>query len=191
MIGLYGIADGGFGPIEPQAELLLSGGVCALQLRCKTATKSEVEAIAKDLWPKCQRAGKPLILNDHFLPHCSDGVHLGQQDGGFTGAQRPPGFLLGRSTHNLKQVLAAIQEGADYVGFGPVFPTGTKRDIGPTVGLEALEKAIQLGIPVVAIGGIQQAKIAVLKAHGCLSWTAISAIWNSADPAKAIRDFSA
>ena len=191
MIGLYGIADCGFGPIEPQADLLLLGGVCALQLRCKTASISEVEAIAKDLWPKCQRAGIPLILNDHVLPHCSDGVHLGQQDGGFPDAPRPPGFLLGRSTHNLEQVLKAIREGADYVGFGPVFPTGTKRNAGPTVGLQALEKATQLGIPIVAIGGIQQADISALKAHGCVSWTAISAIWDSPNPTEAIRDFSA
>jgi thiamine-phosphate pyrophosphorylase len=191
MIGLYGIADCGFGPLKAQVELLLSGEVCALQLRCKTATPSEVEAMAKELWPLCQRAGTPLILNDHFLPHCSDGVHLGQQDGGFTGAQRPPGFLVGRSTHNLKQVLAAIHEGADYVGFGPIFPTGTKSDVGPTLGLEALEKATQLGIPVVAIGGIQETDIPALKAHGCASWTAISAIWNGPDSKKAIRDFSA
>jgi thiamine-phosphate pyrophosphorylase len=190
LTGLYGIADSGFGSVESQVTQLLLGGVCAVQLRCKTATATEIEALCQSLWPHCQSAGIPLILNDHFLPQCSDGVHLGQSDGDLNEKSRPDGFLFGRSTHNLAQVRAAIRERVDYVGFGPVFPTSTKHTVVPSLGLKALREATGLGIPLVAIGGIQLASLPALQSHGCTAWTAISAIWDSVDPDETIRAFN-
>lgn len=189
--GFYGIADSGFGPVLPQVRLLLKGGVTALQLRCKNMGTPEIEGLAQAAWPLCKAAGVPLLLNDICLPHCADGVHLGQDDGNFKRTELPPGFLVGRSTHDLGQIHKAMAEGADYVGLGPIFPTGTKAILSPTVGLKTLEKAGKLAIPVVAIGGIQLDHIPALKAHGCTSWTAISAIWDSPNPLDTIQRFGA
>jgi thiamine-phosphate pyrophosphorylase len=189
--GFYGIADSGFGPVLPQVRLLLKGGVTALQLRCKNMGRPEIEALAQAAWPLCKAAGVPLLLNDFCLPHCADGVHLGQDDGNFKRTELPPGFLVGRSTHDLGQIHKAMAEGADYVGLGPIFPTGTKANLSPTVGLKTLEKAGKLAIPVVAIGGIQLDHIPALKAHGCTAWTAISAIWDTQNPLDTIQRFGA
>jgi len=189
--GFYGIADSGFGPVLPQVSLLLKGGVTALQLRCKSTTISDIERIAQAAWPLCKAAHVPLLLNDFCLPHCADGVHLGQDDGSFNRQDLPAGFLVGRSTHSLDQITQAIAEGADYVGLGPIFPTGTKANLSPTVGLETLAQAVKLPIPIVAIGGIQLDHIPALKAHGCTAWTAISAIWDTPNPLTTIQHFGA
>jgi thiamine-phosphate pyrophosphorylase len=78
----------------------------------------------------------------------------------------------------------------DYVGFGPVFPTGTKVNPGPAVGLQILAEAARHSVPVVAIGGIRLDRLADLQATGVHAWTAISAVWRSADPLHAIQAFS-
>ncbi|MCP4377171.1 MAG: thiamine phosphate synthase, partial [bacterium] len=89
----------------------------------------------------------------------ADGVHLGQRDLPLADARRllRPGAIVGRSTHNIAQAKAAVQEGADYVALGPVFETSTK-DAGPLAGIDLLKQAIAdpvvSAVPLVAIGGI-------------------------------------
>lgn len=188
--GFYGIADADFGDIEHQVRLLLEAGVCAIQLRCKAWSTERLEASAAALFPACDQAETPLILNDIVLPHCSHGAHLGQEDGPLPRSQCPEGFLLGRSTHSLDQLRRAIEEGADYAGFGPVFGTQTKTNAGTSVGLDQLQEAVSLGLPLVAIGGVTLERLEQVRNTGTASWTAISAIWGAPDPVSALRAFN-
>jgi len=188
--GFYGIADKAFGSLEDQVISLLGGGACAIQLRWKSGTLPELQKAAHALLPLCREANTPLLLNDFFLPHCSDGMHLGQDDGAFDRHSLPPNFIVGRSTHNLLELSAAIAEGVDYVGFGPVFSTQTKTSAGGGLGLQALATAARAPVPMVAIGGISLERLPDVRATGVDAWTAISAIWTAESPDDAIRAFS-
>jgi thiamine-phosphate pyrophosphorylase len=191
MRGLYGIADAGFGEPLALGTLLLSAGVCALQLRCKDWPAADVAEVARRLHPHCRRAGVPLILNDHLAlveQGLGDGVHLGQGDGGFSRSRLPAGCLVGRSTHDLDQLRAAVAEGVDYVGFGPIYSTATKPGALPARGLTALRQvAAASPLPVVAIGGITPDNLHEVRSTGVQTWTAISAVLASADPLTAAR----
>jgi len=190
MQGFYGIADAHYGALDRQTRLLLDGGACAIQLRCKGWSTHAITTSAKICHSLCRERDIPLIINDHILPEVSDGTHLGQKDGSFERHKLPTGYLVGRSTHTLQQLKNAIHEEVDYVGFGPVFPTTTKLDASPTVSLHEVQQAASMGIPVVAIGGINLVRIGELKASGIQAWTAISAIWEHEDPLAQIRAFS-
>ena len=190
MQGFYGIADAHYGAVDQQTKLLLQGGAFAIQLRCKGWSIQQITASAQDCHALCRDRGIPFLINDHILPEFSDGAHLGQDDGSFKRHHLPAGFLVGRSTHSIQQLHDAIQEGVDYVGFGPVFPTHTKTDTSPRVTLGDLQQAGSAGIPVVAIGGITLERLPKIQECGIRSWTAISAIWEHADPIAQIRAFS-
>jgi len=179
MKGLYGMADAAFGDVEAQARLLAKAGACCVQLRCKGWGRARIAATIEAL-----DLPIPVLVNDHV--GLGDGGHLGQDDGPWTG----PG-LWGRSTHTLRQIDAAVAEGASYVGFGPVFPTGTKVVGRAEVGLEGLRHAVgHSPIPVVAIGGITLDRLPQLQQTGVPAWAVISAIWGATDPLTAARAFS-
>ena len=188
--GLYGIADSSFPDPRSQALLLLEEGACAVQLRCKEWPEQELEAMAMSLIEEFRKSKVPLILNDVFLPHCSDGCHLGQADGTFLREKAPAAFIWGRSTHNILQLSAAKKEGATYAGFGPIFDTSTKQNLAPRVGLCALREAMALGLPLVAIGGITPQNVGDVGHTGASMWTAIGAIWNTPTPRQSLRDLS-
>ncbi len=187
--GLYGMADAGFGDPVAQGRLLLEAGACALQLRAKDWPEARIAQALRTLHPLCRRAGVPLIVNDRAaLAPLADGLHLGQDDGPF-----PAGCgLKGRSTHGLAQLDAAVAEGADYVGFGPLYTTETKREAGEGQGVSRLAQIVARSpIPVVAIGGITLARLPQLRATGVQSWAVISGILAAPDPAQAARAFCA
>ncbi len=186
--GLYGIADASFGdPVELGRRLLL-GGASALQVRAKDWEPERVGRALERLHPLCQDAGVPLLVNDHAeLAGLCDGVHLGQGDGPL-----PRSGLRGRSTHSLEQLQAALDEGADYVGFGPVFPTRTKLDADPARGLDLLARVVQRStVPVVAIGGIDARRLPSVRATGVQAWAVIRAILADPDPCAAARLYAA
>lgn len=177
--GLYGIADGGWPAPEAQARRLAAAGACCVQLRVKGADRARLAALVEAVGP----LGVPLIVNDHL--GLGDGAHLGQGDGPF-----PSSFvgLRGRSTHTLDQLRAALDEGVDYVGFGPVWTTSTKVGALPARGLDALARAVALStVPVVAIGGITLERLPELRATGVAAWAIISGIWDAPDPDAAAR----
>ena len=184
--GLYGIADAGFGDPLALGTMLLDAGASVLQLRAKGWPEDDVAAVAAHLWPHCKRRGVPLILNDHLRlaeRGLGDGVHLGQTDGPFDRARLPPRALVGRSTHDLDQVLAAAYEGVDYVGFGPIYQTATKEGAGPPQGLILLRQAVALSpVPVIAIGGITVTNLHEVRSTGVAAWAVISAILGAVDP---------
>ena len=160
---LYGILDLGYveiGDARKVAEALINGGVDLLQLRAKNHSSAEIEKLAGELHPVLSERGVPLIINDH--PQVArniqaDGVHLGQDDLPIAEARKivGPECAVGKSTHSIDQAIRACDEGADYIGFGPVFATPTKPDY-PPIGLDDIAKVHEsVRIPIFCIGGIK------------------------------------
>jgi len=167
-------------------QLLVSARV--LQVRLKPATSAAVLAAARHVREITRRCGALLIINDRLdlaLAAEADGVHLGQDDLPLAAARAlvPPGFVIGISTHDLTQVRAAVAGGADYLGYGPVYPTITKENPDPVQGIQALAAAVTVAgrTPVVAIGGITPENVAAVAATGAAAACAISAVNRSAD----------
>jgi thiamine-phosphate pyrophosphorylase len=160
---LYGILDLGYvemGDARRIAEALVAGGVDLMQLRAKNHSTAEIEKIAGDLRAVTVENGVPLIINDHPLiarnVH-ADGVHLGQDDLPIAEARKivGPECAIGRSTHSVDQAIRAFYEGADYIGFGPIFATPTKPDY-PPIGLDDIARVHEsVRIPIFCIGGIK------------------------------------
>lgn len=173
---LYGIVDFGYvaeGEMEMVASELLAGGVDIIQLRAKGIPLETVSAAAKRIIPLSKAAGIPFILNDYpalALQLGADGVHIGQDDGAIADVRKSVGeeMLIGRSTHSLAQARQALEEGADYIGFGPLFPTPTKAG-RPAIGLEEvakMEAAVGKYLPAFCIGGIKPENLAQVFASG-------------------------
>ncbi len=133
--------------------------VSAIQLRDKTSPKQIILKKALSLAPKAKRAGVPFIVNDHLdiaLASDADGLHTGQDDLDLVTIRKllGPHKLIGRSSHNLKQGLAAQAAGADYLGIGPIWSTPTKPE-GKAIGFQYLRVVKKnIRIPYVIIGGV-------------------------------------
>lgn len=161
---LYGIADMGY-TAEHQlisvTEKLLAGGLGILQLRAKNHDPEHIARMGSRLAPLCREYGCLFIINDYpeiALSTGADGVHLGQDDGELAPVRAMLGAnaIIGRSTHSPEQALGAFREQADYIGFGPLFPTGTKPG-RPAIGLEdiaGVRRQLPEEFPVFCIGGI-------------------------------------
>jgi thiamine-phosphate pyrophosphorylase len=171
---LYGIVDLGY--VEPKAvpdvtQKLVRGGIDLLQLRAKQKPLELIRPLAEGMLRITQPANVPLIINDHpqLLREVSaEGCHLGQTDYPIAQARELAGrpVIVGKSTHSLEQALAAVAEGADYIGFGPIFPTPTKADL-PAIGLGDLKKLrTQVKIPVFCIGGIKETNFTQVTSAG-------------------------
>jgi thiamine-phosphate diphosphorylase len=175
------------------ARAVLRGGAAVVQLRAKGMEDAARERLALDLRALCSAAGVPLVVND--LPDLArrvgaDGVHLGQGDMRVSDARAVVGdeVAIGISTHDIEQALLAERAGADLVGFGPVFPTRTKDNPDPVVGLAGLtEVCRRVAIPVVAIGGIEIARAGEVRAAGAPLAAAIGAVCGADDPESAAR----
>lgn len=196
---LYGILDLGY-VTEADAERitlgLLEGGADILQLRAKREDLTTIRRVAQRLIPLCRAASVPFILNDHpqlAAELDADGVHIGQDDGPLAAAREivGPEKIIGRSTHSLDQARAALAEGFDYIGFGPLFPTPTK--LGrPGIGLEnivTMEREVGSKIPAFCIGGINDATLPEVIAAGARRIVVVSALLQAPDVAVAARRF--
>jgi thiamine-phosphate pyrophosphorylase len=183
--GLYVIA-GGPDPVR-QAGAAIEGGARVVQVRMKDAPAGAVLDAARRI--VALAAGRALVIvNDRAdlaLLSGADGVHLGDDDLPVPEARRlvGPGLLVGRTTRTLAEARAAISEGADHVGFGPIFATRTKALAVPPRGIEALrDVAGALGAPVVAIGGIGAATIGEVARAGAACAAVIEAVFGEGDP---------
>lgn len=195
---LYGIVDLGYAPEDRLAEVtrqLIAGGAGLIQLRAKGREKAEILGWAKELLPICRETEVPFIIND-FIDIAkevdADGVHLGQDDGPLSAAREQlyAGKIVGRSTHSPEQAAAALAEGADYIGFGPLFPTPTKKG-RPGIGLEnipAVMKEVGSKIPLFCIGGIRRDNLAVVKQAGAQRVVIVSDFLLADDIAKATSE---
>ena len=160
---LYGILDLGYVEISKAlgiAQEMIDGGVDLIQFRAKGRDVTEISKIAAELHRFTQERGVPLIINDHPEIAASigaDGVHVGQDDLPIAEARTivSPDCVVGKSTHSLDQAIRAFYEGADYIGFGPIFATPTKPDY-PPVGLNEIQKVHDaVRLPTFCIGGIK------------------------------------
>ncbi len=148
--------------------------------------------MAAVLCPLVQKGGGIFIVNDRVdvaKAIGADGVHLGQEDLPLADARAilGPGKLIGISTHTLAQAVEAESGGVDYIGFGPIFPTATKENPGPVVGVDGLrEVRARVRIPVVAIGGITAKNAGDVRAAGADGVAVVSAVLAAADPKAAI-----
>lgn len=159
---LYGIIDLGYVERRDAAhivEQMIEGGVDLIQLRGKKKSIGELEKLSAELHDFTSKSSTPLIVNDHAeIARCVplEGVHVGQDDDPIEIARRKAArdILVGKSTHSLEQARAAQSEGADYIGFGPIFATPTKPDYVP-IGLEDISRVhAEVKLPIFCIGGI-------------------------------------
>jgi thiamine-phosphate pyrophosphorylase len=159
---LYGIIDLGYAERRDAArivEQMVEGGVDLIQLRGKTKSIEELMELSDELHELTAKSSTPLIVNDHAeiarrVP--VEGVHVGQDDDTIQLARQKAArkILVGKSTHSLEQARAAQSEGADYIGFGPIFATPTKPDYTP-IGLEDVRRVhAEVNLPIFCIGGI-------------------------------------
>ena len=173
------------------ARAALVGGAEMIQLRDKTGSLRELLPQACAIRLLCRSHGALFIVNDRLdlaLAAEADGAHVGQEDLPAAEARRllGPNRILGVSTHSVDQALAAREAGADYIGFGPMFPTGTKKTgyspRGPAI-LREVRNAVSL--PILAIGGITLENVGVVIAAGATAPAVISAVVGAAGIAAA------
>lgn len=175
------------------AGLAIKGGADTIQFRSKTGSTRELIETAAAVKRICEEAGVPLIINDRVdvaIAVKADGVHLGQDDFPVSAARKllGPDCIIGGSAGNIKEAGICCSEGADYVGIGPVYETGSKNDAGPPTGIDNLKDLISCSsIPVIAIGGITQDKIPFLMNAGAYGVAVISAVCSSDDPEGAAK----
>ena len=182
---LYGIIDLGYIPqgrdCNRVAEQMITGGVDLIQLRGKGKSIDELVDLASEIHEITARSGTPLIVNDHAEVAARapvEGVHVGQDDDSILVARQKAGrdLIVGKSTHSLAQANAAQAEGADYVGFGPIFATPTKPDYEP-IGLDGIRHAnLNVGIPIFCIGGINIDNLQRVIAAGAKRVVMVSAL---------------
>jgi thiamine-phosphate pyrophosphorylase len=181
-------------PLGGIARQALLQGIRTFQLRVKTSETGVFYELASTLAPVIHAAGGLFIVNDRCdvaLAVGADGVHLGQEDLPVAEARAllGPAMLIGISTHNLVQALEAEALGADYLGFGPIFPSPTKRHPEPVVGIERLrEVRVRVRLPIVAIGGINAANIRMVADAGSDAPAVLSAVLAAPDPTGAIAE---
>ena len=159
---LYGIIDLGYVEESETArvvERMIQGGVDLIQLRGKGKSLDELTGYAAQLHELTASSTTPLIMNDYAEIASQvpvEGVHVGQDDDPIEVARHKAGreIVVGKSTHSLEQALAAQREGADYIGFGPIFATPTKPDYAP-IGLTDIRRVhAEVSLPIFCIGGI-------------------------------------
>ena len=180
-----------------QVKRLIAGGATFIQLRQKSNSVRAFCTDAAEAISIARSAGANVIINDRVdvaIALGADGVHLGQADMPVAAARRLLGdnAIIGFSTHNIEQVKAAFDLPINYLAFGPIFPTQSKRNPDPVAGLDALGiiKSLNSRLPVVAIGGIDKSNVVGVWSAGADCAAIISAIF--AEPAqitRKLRDF--
>jgi thiamine-phosphate pyrophosphorylase len=159
---LYGIIDLGYAQrrnAAPILEQMIEGGVDLIQLRGKNNSIGELMELSAELHELAMKSSTPLIVNDHAEIAARvpvEGVHVGHDDDPVEIVRQKAArdILVGKSTHTLEQARAAQDNGADYIGFGPIFATPTKPDYAP-IGLKNISRVhAEVNLPIFCIGGI-------------------------------------
>lgn len=192
---LYGILDLGY--VEDRevgnvVAAMIEGGVDLIQLRGKKKSIEELTVLAAELHKITAQSSIPLIVNDYVaiaqgLP--IEGVHVGQDDDSITLVRKTAGraLIVGKSTHSLDQAVAAQHEGADYIGFGPIFATPTKPDYDP-IGLNDIKRVhAEVTLPIFCIGGIKIDNLEQVIAAGAQRVVTVSGLLKAPDIANYAR----
>ncbi len=170
----------------------LAPGRVAVHLREKGLAGGALLALGVALVRVCRAHGQRLLVNERLdvaLACGADGVHLPARAVGPAEARRllGPGALVGVSCHSAAEVARARDGGADYASFGPVWATPSKAGYGPPLGVEPLRQACRLGLPLVALGGVEPALAPLAVEAGAAGVAAIRAWLTGPDPAAAVR----
>ena len=193
---LYAVTDRhwtGEKTLYQQTEEAILGGTTFLQIREKELNEADFEKEALELQALCKKYKIPFIVNDNVelaKKIDADGVHVGQEDMNACKVREllGPDKILGVSAQTVEEAILAEKQGADYLGVGAVFPTGSKSDAidVPLKTLKAICQAVK--IPVVAIGGITKDNLCQLKGSGIAGISVISAIFAQKDIKAAAED---
>ena len=177
-------------------RLALEGGADTIQLRQKTGSTREMIEVAQQMKRLCAESGVLFVVNDRVdvaLASGADGVHLGQDDFPIPLARELLGeeSIIGGSAATLEEARKCLSDGADYVGFGPVYPTASKEDAGPVSGLGLLRKVVEsISLPVIAIGGVDEKNTHDVMEAGAHGIAVISAVCCQGYPEQATRALS-
>ena len=186
---LYAVTDRawvGKQTLYEQVEAALKGGVTCVQLREKELDEVAFLQEAKDICALCRRYNVPFIINDNVeiaIACGADGIHVGQEDMAAGKVRRRVGdsMILGISVHTVEEARQAVQDGADYLGLGAVFPTSTKMDV-EQMSSETLQTICNaVDVPIVAIGGINRDNLLKLAGSGVDGVALVSAIFSAED----------
>jgi len=175
------------------AELAIAGGADTIQFRQKTGETIQMIRIAEQIQALCKRAGVSFIINDRVdvaIASHADGVHLGRGDFPIPLARKllGEGAIIGGSAGNAEEGQKCFLEGADYIGFGPVYPTSSKEDAGPASGLDLLRQVVEkIPVPIIAIGGINKDNTVLVRESGAYGIAVISAVCCEKNPEEATR----
>ena len=196
---LYAVTDRSWlngATLYSQVEAALKGGATFIQLREKNLDEAHFLEEAKEIKKLCRGYGVPFVINDNVeltLEVDADGVHVGQSDmeAGDVRAKLGPDKIIGVSAQTVEQALLAEAHGADYLGVGAVFPTGSKEDAVEVEHetVKAICEAVK--IPVIAIGGISKNNVLELSGNGLCGIAVISAIFAQEDIESATKELKA
>ncbi len=175
------------------AELAIGGGADTIQFREKVGETRQMIRVAEEMQALCKRAGATFIVNDRVdvaIASRADGVHLGQNDFPIPLARKLLGqeAIIGGSAGNMEEAWKCLSEGADYIGFGPVYFTTSKEDAGPAGGLGLLKQVVeQIPLPIIAIGGLTKDNTPQVIQTGVHGIAVISAVCCQKDPLEAAK----
>lgn len=198
-VQLYAVTDRtwvGKQTLYEQVEAALKGGVTCVQLREKELDEAAFLQEAKGICALCRRYNVPFIINDNVeiaIACGADGIHVGQEDmaAGEVRRRVGDGMILGVSVHTVEEARQAVQDGADYLGLGAVFPTSTKTDV-EQMSSETLQTICNaVDVPIVAIGGINRDNLLKLAGNGVDGVALVSAIFSAEDIEGACRELRA
>jgi thiamine-phosphate pyrophosphorylase len=194
---LHVLSDEGLSRGRPHVEVMreaIMGGATVIQLRDKTSSTRRLIEIGRTLRALTRAAGVTFIVNDRAdvaFAVDADGVHVGQDDLPATEARRivGPRKIVGVSASHVAEAIQAERDGADYIGAGTIYATGSKSDAGAPIGVEGLAQiARAVSIPVVAIGGIKASNAMACIAAGAVGVAVISAVVSADDVRQAARE---
>ncbi len=175
-------------------KMAIKGGADTIQFRQKTGATRKMIEICREMKRLCEDADVTFIVNDRVdvaIACEADGVHLGQEDFPIPLARKLLGEnrIIGGSAVTLEEAQECFSEGADYIGFGPVYPTTSKDDAGPVTGIALLEEVVKtVPVPIIAIGGVTVENTPEVIRAGAQGIAVISAVCCQENPEQAARE---
>ena len=197
--GLYPVISSEFcagrSPLEV-FKLAAAGGASVIQVREKNMPDDELLKLVRQCRPVADRYGVLLIVDDRAEVAAragADGVHIGQDDMSVAEVRAiDPELMIGKSTHNLEELLAAQEEGTDYLNIGPIFATQTKSVSYPAVGVDVLKKLIpSVKIPFSVMGGIKLRHLPELISAGAMRIAMVTEVTQAPDVTAKVRELEA
>jgi len=192
--GFYSVLTDPLKGYDYMAELLVDNGIPFVQLRMKDAPEEVIADTALRMRKITAGTDTQLIINDNpriAVEIGADGVHIGQSDMPYEQAREIVGddMIVGISTHNAQQVIAACRVPPDYIGAGPVFPTPTKKIPDPAIGLDGMKEMLKIStVPAVCIGGIDLGNLQQVLAAGAKNFCMVRQFTQSENPESVLKE---